>query len=206
MTSCAAVPCRDSRIFILNYIIYHSIEEPPVTIQQAREETVNAPTQTLPVRRYIYVHSMLNTSTLGAVRRAVLAIVDGDFVVYITSAEQSGGGGTVAVFVKRHDDGAAPCQLDSVGRAGLMVVLITVEQQNAGRGAVLCCGIGRIELIGEPPRVRINDAVGDIYSAPSVCMPLAMIIAANITTRSTASTAADFFGFPFKLFSPFGVV
>lgn len=108
MTSCAAVPCRDSRIFILNYIIYHSIEEPPVTIQQAREETVNAPTQTLPVRRYIYVHSMLNTSTLGAVRLAVLAIVDGDFVIYITFAEQSGGGGTVAVFVKRHDDGAAP--------------------------------------------------------------------------------------------------
>lgn len=137
MTSCAAVPCRDSRIFILNYIIYHSIEEPPVTIQQAREETVNAPTQTLPVRRYIYVHSMLNTSTLGAVRLAVL-----------------------------------------------------------------CRGIGPI---GEPPRVRINDAVGDIYSAAVSLYAVGDDHRSKYHYQKHGSTAADFFGFPFKLFSPFSV-
>ena len=62
----------------------------------------------------------------------VLAVIHGDFVVYITSVDQPGGRSAVAVFVEAQHDGAAPGELNGVSCAGLVIVLIAVQEQHAG--------------------------------------------------------------------------
>ena len=62
----------------------------------------------------------------------VLAVIHGDFVVYITSVDQPGGRSAVAVFVEAQHDGAAPGELNGVSCTGLVIVLVAVQEQHAG--------------------------------------------------------------------------
>ena len=67
----------------------------------------------------------------------------------------------MAVFVQTQDHRAAAGQLDGVGRAGLMVVLVAVQQQNAGRGVLGCGCLRCVQLVQEIADVGFNPSLGD---------------------------------------------
>ena len=84
-----------------------------------------------------------------AVLAAVLAVVDRDLVIDVAAVDQSGRRRAVAVFVQTQDHRAAAGQLDGVGRAGLMVVLVAVQQQNAGGRGLGRGGLRCVQLVHE---------------------------------------------------------
>lgn len=91
-----------------------------------------------------------------AVLDAVLAVVDRDLVIDVAAVDQSGRRRAVAVFVQTQDHRAAAGQLDGVGRAGLMVVLVAVQQQNAGGRGLGRGGLRRVQLVHEITDVGFN--------------------------------------------------
>lgn len=91
-----------------------------------------------------------------AVLDAVLAVVDRDLVIDVAAVDQSGRRRAVAVFVQTQDHRAAAGQLDGVGRAGLMVVLVAVQQQNVGGRGLGRGGLRRVQLVHEITDVGFN--------------------------------------------------
>lgn len=92
----------------------------------------------------------------GAVLDAVLAVVDRDLVIDVAAVDQSGRRRAVAVFVQTQDHRAAAGQLDGVGRAGLMAVLVAVQQQNAGGRGLGRGGLRCVQLVHEITDVGFN--------------------------------------------------
>ena len=86
---------------------------------------------------------------IGAVGFAVLAVGHGDFVVDITTMDHDDVGAAVAVFVQGQDDYTPSCQLHRVGGAGFTVILVAVEQQNAGSRRSTGGTDRSVELIGQ---------------------------------------------------------
>ena len=91
-----------------------------------------------------------------AVLDAVLAVVDRDLVIDVAAVDESRGRRTVAVLIQAQDHRAAAGQLDGVGRAGLVVVLVTVQQQNAGGRVLGRGGLWRVQLVHEIADVDFN--------------------------------------------------
>ena len=97
----------------------------------------------------------------GAVFHRVLT--KGDFypVVYITSIHQTGIAAAVAVFIQGHDHGATLGQFDGICCAGLVVVLIAVEQQHTRSGILGGGGIRYIELVGQVACIGFQRSSGN---------------------------------------------
>ena len=87
---------------------------------------------------------------------AVLAVVDRDLVIDVAAVDESRGRRTVAVLVQTQNHRAASRQLDGVGRAGFVVVLVAVQQQNAGGRVLGCGGLRRVQLVHEIADVGFN--------------------------------------------------
>lgn len=103
-----------------------------------------------------------------SVLHAVLAVIRSDLVVYITSIYQSSRRCAVTVFVKTQHDYTAPGKLHGVCRAGLVVILVAVQQQYAGRRMLRRRRYRGIELVKEIPYVRFDPAFGDVDAAAPV--------------------------------------
>ena len=102
-----------------------------------------------------------------AVLCAVLAVVDGHLVIDVATVQKTGTCGAVAVFIQRKHDCAAPRQFDGVGCAGLVIVLIAVQQQYA-RSLVLCrCAARRIQLVHQIADVRFDPAFRHVDASVS---------------------------------------
>ena len=111
--------------------------------------------------RHDLVASLAADGLERAVFHTVFAVVDGHLVIDIAAVDKTFGRRTVAVLVQTQNHRAAPGQLDGVGRAGLMVVLVAVQQQNAGHRC-FCRGCLRgVKLIQEIADVGFNPSLGD---------------------------------------------
>ena len=98
---------------------------------------------------------------VGAVGFAVLTKVDFYTVVYITTLHETGFTAAMAVFIQRKHHCPPAGQLNGVGGAGFVVVLVAVEQQHTGCGGIRGGGGGNIELVGEVPHIRFQYTPGD---------------------------------------------
>ena len=86
-------------------------------------------------------------------------------MVYITSVNKTGGRSAVTVLVETQHHRAAARKLHGVSRAGLVVVLIPVQEQNAGGLAFRRCALRCIKLIEQVSNVGLDPAFGDIDAA-----------------------------------------
>ena len=100
----------------------------------------------------VHQHAVAQASLdrgIGPVLLRVVPVVDGNLVVDVSSFDQTGSRRSVSVFIQTHDDSPSSGQFDRIGGAGLMVVLIAVQQQDGrspvGGGSVL----RGVELIGQ---------------------------------------------------------
>jgi hypothetical protein len=70
-------------------------------------------------------------------------------VVDKTTLQQANVGAAVAVFIQSHCNDSTAGQFNGIGRAGFVVILIAVEQQNTGSGIGYCGGVRYIKLEGQ---------------------------------------------------------
>ena len=94
-----------------------------------------------------------------------VAEVGADLFVDETAVQQTGGAQSMPVFVQTENDRAAARKFDRIGSTGLVVILITVQQQHGGRFGIRRCVIRLIKLVRQNAGVGRDLAVDDLYLA-----------------------------------------
>ena len=97
------------------------------------------------------IHHQLVTACSGDLLHlnAFRTVIDAELVVHGATVSHPQGGGAVTVFVNSHDHSAAARQFNGIGIAGVLVILVAVQQQHRRGWAVSRGRFGAVELVGD---------------------------------------------------------